>query len=133
MSRHVVCMTIDDVEHYTQEEKDRIVASYPEHEREARAKGVPTMGSGRVFPVSEESIRVDPFETDRKLLLAPESRLRRGVNYLQNKYGFNDDYREQLHEEITGQNLTRSEIDSIARTYPRQISPPSFPGGIPEE
>jgi hypothetical protein len=54
-------MTIDDVEHYTQEEKDRIVASYPPHEREARAKGIPTMGSGRIFPVEEALISVAPI------------------------------------------------------------------------
>ena len=58
MSRHVTSMTIEDVEHYSREEKDRIIASYPAHEREARAKGIPTMGSGRVFPVAEEIIRV---------------------------------------------------------------------------
>jgi hypothetical protein len=61
LSRHVTSMTIDDVEHYTAEEKARIIASYPAHEREARAKGVPTMGSGRVFPIAEELIAVDPF------------------------------------------------------------------------
>ena len=60
MSRHVVSMTIDDVEHYTAEEKARIIASYPAHEREARTKGIPTMGSGRVFPVAEEKIKIDP-------------------------------------------------------------------------
>lgn len=54
-------MTIDDVGHYTQEERDRIVASYPAHEREARAKGIPILGSGRVFPVAESLITVDPF------------------------------------------------------------------------
>jgi len=38
-----------------------IVAAYPEHEREARAKGIPQLGSGRVFPVSEESIKCAAF------------------------------------------------------------------------
>lgn len=61
MSRHVVQMTIDDAEHYTPEQREAIIASYPEHEREARIKGIPAMGSGRVFPVSEESITVAPF------------------------------------------------------------------------
>ncbi len=61
MSRHVTSMTIYDVEHYTQEQKDQIVASYPAHEREARAKGIPTLGSGRVFPVEEELIAVKAF------------------------------------------------------------------------
>jgi phage terminase large subunit-like protein len=55
--RHVTTMTIDDAEHYTPEERARIISGYPEHEREARAKGIPTLGSGRVFPVTEESIR----------------------------------------------------------------------------
>ncbi len=65
MSKHVTIMTIEDVDHYTREEKDRIYASYPAHEREARAKGVPTMGSGRVFPIAVELITVDPLPIPR--------------------------------------------------------------------
>lgn len=65
MSRHVVSMTIDDVEHYSKEEKQRIIESYPPHEREARIKGIPTMGSGRVFPVPEEKIRIEPIGIPR--------------------------------------------------------------------
>lgn len=58
----VTRMTIDDADHYTKEERDRIVATYPEHEREARAKGIPIMGSGLTFPVAESTITVAPFE-----------------------------------------------------------------------
>lgn len=60
MSRHVTSMTIDDVEHYSAAEKAQIISSYPAHEREARARGVPTMGSGRVFPVPEGEITCEP-------------------------------------------------------------------------
>jgi phage terminase large subunit-like protein len=59
--RNVTTMTIDDADHYTQEERDRIIASYPPHEREARTKGIPSLGSGRIFPVAEEDITVAPF------------------------------------------------------------------------
>ncbi len=59
--RHVTNMTIDDAEHFTPEQRARIIASYPAHEREARARGVPIMGSGRVFPVEEERIKVKAF------------------------------------------------------------------------
>lgn len=59
--RHVVTMMIDDAEYYTAEERARIIASYPPHEREAQTKGVPSMGSGRIFPVPEEDILCDPF------------------------------------------------------------------------
>lgn len=61
MSRHVTFMTIDDAEHYTPEERADIIAAYPLHEREARAKGIPVLGSGRIFPIAEEEIRVTPF------------------------------------------------------------------------
>ncbi len=60
MSRFVTSMTIDDVEHYSAAEKAQIIASYPAHEREARAKGIPTMGSGRVFPIEESRITCQP-------------------------------------------------------------------------
>ena len=62
MTRAVVTMTIDDAEHYTPEQRAAIVASYPAHEREARAKGIPTLGSGRIFPIEEEAIKVEPFK-----------------------------------------------------------------------
>jgi hypothetical protein len=42
-------MTLDDVDHYTAEQKAAIASSYQAHEREARTKGVPTLGSGRIF------------------------------------------------------------------------------------
>ena len=59
--RSVTNMTIDDVDHYSDEEKRRIIESYPAHEREARAKGIPTLGSGRIFPIEESAISVTPF------------------------------------------------------------------------
>jgi phage terminase large subunit-like protein len=59
--RNVTQMTIDDAEHYSPERRAQIIASYPAHEREARAKGIPIMGSGRVFPIAEEEITVSPF------------------------------------------------------------------------
>lgn len=59
--RIVTTMTIDDAEHYTPEERAKIIASYPPHEREARTKGIPSLGSGLIFPVVEEDIVVEPF------------------------------------------------------------------------
>ena len=47
---------IDDALHIDAEERERVIAAYPPHEREARAKGIPMLGSGRVFPVAEEDI-----------------------------------------------------------------------------
>jgi len=59
--RTVITMTLDDASHYSAEDKQRIIAQYPEHERATRTRGIPAMGSGRVFLVDEEKLLVDPF------------------------------------------------------------------------
>lgn len=61
MTRHVTRMTIADAEHYTPEQREAIIASYPAHERKARANGIPILGSGRVFPVDEDDLKVTAF------------------------------------------------------------------------
>src|SRR5574343_1318555 len=37
-------------------------ARYPEWELDARTKGIPMMGEGRVFMVNEDDVRCAPFE-----------------------------------------------------------------------
>jgi hypothetical protein len=58
-------MTIDDAGHYTEADRARIVAAYPRHERDARAKGIPALGSGRIFPIEEAAIAIDGFDIPR--------------------------------------------------------------------
>lgn len=60
--RHDTNMTIDDALHIPPEERARIIASFPAHEREARANGTPVLGSGRIFPIAEADITVAPFQ-----------------------------------------------------------------------
>lgn len=62
MTRHVTRMTIEDAGHYTAEQRAAIIASYPPHERKARANGIPALGSGRVFPVDEEALTIAAFD-----------------------------------------------------------------------
>lgn len=64
-NRTVIQMTIEDALHYTPEQRQAIIYSYPPHERKARAQGVPFMGQGQVFPVDEETITCDPFNPPR--------------------------------------------------------------------
>jgi phage terminase large subunit-like protein len=54
--RHVTQMGIEEAEHIPAEERERIIDGYAPHEREARANGVPVLGSGKVFPIPEEEI-----------------------------------------------------------------------------
>lgn len=60
--RAVVTMTIKDAKHIPEEERARIIAGYPAHEREARVNGVPMLGSGKIFPYSEEGISEPALE-----------------------------------------------------------------------
>jgi phage terminase large subunit-like protein len=59
--RALVQMTIDDAPHISPEARVKIVASYQPYEREARARGVPMLGTGRVFTIPETVFIVDAF------------------------------------------------------------------------
>lgn len=59
---HMTSMTIHDVEHYTEAQRAAIISSYPAHERKARTQGIPQLGSGRVFPIDEDDIKVKAFD-----------------------------------------------------------------------
>lgn len=54
--RATIIMGIEDALHISAEERDRIVASYKPHEREARVYGRPLLGEGRIFTVTQEQI-----------------------------------------------------------------------------
>ena len=60
-ARHVTTMTIDDAPHFTPEQRAAIIASYSPWERDARTRGIPQLGSGRVFQVDPAEITCDPF------------------------------------------------------------------------
>lgn len=62
--RDIVTMEIDDptITHFTPEEKEKRKAGYADYEREARSKGVPLLGSGRVFTTAEDAIRTPYFD-----------------------------------------------------------------------
>lgn len=55
-NRCTINMTIDDAGHMTPEKKAEIIAKYKPYEKEARTKGIPMLGSGRIFPYTDESI-----------------------------------------------------------------------------
>lgn len=61
-SKHVTRATWDDVPHLSESAKAVLLASYPPHQRDARSKGIPQLGSGAIYPVSESSFIIDPIE-----------------------------------------------------------------------
>jgi phage terminase large subunit-like protein len=60
--RGFVAMTIEDALHIPAAERAKIIAGFLPHEREARARGVPMLGSGRIFMMAEEGISEPPLE-----------------------------------------------------------------------
>lgn len=60
--RHDTNMTIEDALHITEEQRNKVIAGFRPHEREARSKGIPILGSGRIFPVAEDNIKYDPHK-----------------------------------------------------------------------
>ena len=51
-----------DAPHLDPDETVRLMSSYPAHELEARSRGIPMMGEGRVWAIPEDELKVAPFE-----------------------------------------------------------------------
>lgn len=60
--RFVLTMGFDHVPHLSEENKKALLASFPAHERDARANGTPQLGSGAIYPYPESDIFVDDFQ-----------------------------------------------------------------------
>lgn len=60
-SKFVVMATWDDAPHLSAEEKQELWKSIPPFQRDARSKGIPQLGSGAIYPIPEDDIKVDPF------------------------------------------------------------------------
>jgi phage terminase large subunit-like protein len=59
--RAMVMAGWDDVPHLNSEQKKRMLADAEPHLIEARSKGIPSIGSGAIYPVPEEQITVEDF------------------------------------------------------------------------
>lgn len=60
-ARYVVMAGWDDVPHLKEDTKRKLLASTHPHLRDARSKGIPSLGSGALYPIADELITVAPF------------------------------------------------------------------------
>lgn len=60
-TKYVVMATWDDVPHLDPKTKEELWNSIPPFQRDARAKGVPQLGAGAIYPVPESDIVVQDF------------------------------------------------------------------------
>ena len=60
--KYVSQVSWEEVPHLNEEQKAEILASYSTHEREARSRGIPSLGAGAIYPFLEDYVTVEPFE-----------------------------------------------------------------------
>jgi phage terminase large subunit-like protein len=63
--RHLTMMEIEDAGHISPEQRQKIINAYKPHEREARTRGVPMLGSGAIITVPETAWIIEPFTVPR--------------------------------------------------------------------
>ncbi len=54
--------TWDDAPHMTEEKRKQFLAQIPIHEQKMRMEGIPMVGTGLIYPIADEDLRVEPFE-----------------------------------------------------------------------
>jgi phage terminase large subunit-like protein len=59
--KHVTFVSQDDVPHLTEADKEEMYKRWAPHERDARRRGVPTLGAGAIYPIPETDIVVPDF------------------------------------------------------------------------
>lgn len=57
------CMNVgwDDAPHLSEKVKAELLASFPAHQRDMRTKGIPMLGHGRIYDLSDDAIMCAPF------------------------------------------------------------------------
>lgn len=61
MTKHSVFVAWNDVPHLSEDAKAGLISTYLPHEREARTKGIPSLGAGAIYPYAEDEYLVEPF------------------------------------------------------------------------
>lgn len=62
MTKYVVQSEWADTPHLSPEAREQLESSYPPHERDARTRGIPQLGSGAIYPLPETEIVIPPFD-----------------------------------------------------------------------
>jgi len=58
----LITATWDDAPHLTEADKADLLAAFPPHQRDARTKGIPALGSGAIYPVPEDDFVIAPIK-----------------------------------------------------------------------
>lgn len=64
-SKYLVTAGWDDCPHISKEDAAEMLAATPAYLRDARSKGIPSLGSGAIYPIEESEITCEPFQIPR--------------------------------------------------------------------
>lgn len=64
----IVMVSWDEVPHLSPTARAQMLSSIPPYQRAARTRGIPNLGSGVIYPIPEEEIKVKPFEIPKHWL-----------------------------------------------------------------
>lgn len=64
-SKYMVQAGWDDVPHLDEQTKKELLAGTPPHLREARSKGIPSLGAGAIYPIPVDEVECKPFPIPR--------------------------------------------------------------------
>ena len=60
--KFIINASWDDAPHLSKEAKELLWAEIPPHQRDAKTKGIPQLGSGAVYPIDENAVIIDDIE-----------------------------------------------------------------------
>jgi hypothetical protein len=61
-SKYLVSCGWDEIPHISEEQKVKMLRETPPHLRDARSKGIPSLGQGAIYPIAESEFVVPPFK-----------------------------------------------------------------------
>lgn len=61
-SKYLVTAGWDDVPHLDERTKSELLSATPPYLRDARTKGIPSLGAGAIYPIDLSEIVIDPFQ-----------------------------------------------------------------------
>jgi phage terminase large subunit-like protein len=61
LGQYLQTATWDQAPHLSEKAKEEILEQYPPYQRDMRSKGTPLMGSGLIYEISEDELKIDPF------------------------------------------------------------------------
>jgi phage terminase large subunit-like protein len=64
-SKHLTIQTVDDVPHISEQKKKEMYENYHPHVREARLRGIPSLGSGAIYPIPRSEWVINDCEVPK--------------------------------------------------------------------